>query len=154
MLGTNNIWTNIGDCMMIAGNAIRNVTNALNGPNYNMVDPSSGFDMNMSRRDLPCYQNNAYYNAANYNGYYNMPQQVSNLYNPYYPPQAPSTYIPGISDPKYGVAPSTYDNHGAYYQQSQSYMNVNPNAGMYVPLQRYVSPFNNTGYPMGGYYGY
>ena len=145
MLNTN-IWTDISDGMNIVSNALRGISSMLNGPQPTMGNVPQ-MDMNMSRRDLPCYQTPNY----NMNPYCGTPM-VSNGMNMYggYVPTTYSPYIPGISNPNYGVAPTYINNQ---------YMNANPNTNMYCQLPQYQSPFmnNNTtvyGYPSGGTYGY
>lgn len=154
------IWSNISDGMAIVSDAFRTVGNVLNG---SQPQPqgygNNGLDINMSRRDLPCYQPQMY-NIGIPANYYTPPVTPS-PYNMYYggytQPVPTMTYIPGMSDPNYGMGPSIFDSRGGYgYIPNTSY---NPMQNNYVPLQTYQSPFmtnNNTitGYPNGGRYGY
>ena len=146
MLNTN-IWTDISDGINIVSNALRGI-GTMFGPQQQMGTPPQ-MDMNMSRRELPCYQQPNY--NMNPNCWSNpMTNMQYGFTAPVYTP-----YIPGITDPRYGILPQT--TMGQYYQQSNMY--ANPNTNMYCQLPQYQSPFmnnNNTvyGYPSGGRYGY
>lgn len=149
MLNTN-IWTDISDGMNIVSNALRGI-GSMFGPQNQMMGNAPQMDINMSRRDLPCYQ------QPNPNCW-TIPMTSTMPYN--YPTPAYTPYIPGITDPRYGMpSASMIDNRNMYYPQQSMSMNVNPNTNMYCQLPQYQSPFmnnNNTiyGYPSGGRYGY
>ena len=148
MLNTN-IWTDISEGMNIVSNALRGIGSMFSLQNQTMGVPPQ-MDINMSRRDLPCYQ------QPNPNCW-TMSMTSTMPFN--YPAPVYTPYIPGITDPRYGMPnPSMVDNRNMYYPQQTMNMNVNPNANMYCQLPQYQSPFmnNNTvyGFPSGGRYGY
>lgn len=161
MFNSSSLLSNISDGMAIVSDAIRSVNHAMNGQ-PNMGYCNTGIDMNMSRRDLPCYQNPMYNsNAGIPNQYCNNPYPLPVYGYPNGYAQPMMSYIPGKTDPRYGMAPSIYDNRGPM-NYNPPYMTT-PNTGSmtngYFSMQTYTSPFMNQnttmyGYPYGGKYGY
>lgn len=142
-MSNTNIWADISDGIAMVSNAIRGVTNAFANPQP-PLGMNPGFDVNMSRRDLPMYQNPVYSTPQ----YYAPPSGFINMAPPVQSMPVAYPYIPGMTDPRYGMS-------GAYPPSSYS-MNVN-GINPYCQLPTYTSPFPNNvvyGYPGGNNYGY
>lgn len=162
MLFNANICNNIADGLDIVSRAIRGINGVINPQKPIPVDPAwyngnvnGNININMSRRDLPT--NQYPYNAQYPSSYY------MNQYPQYGYYQPSTNYVPGVSNPNYGMNP--FNNYGLY--GNNPYVG---NMGMYsnynytAPLPTYTSPFQNSnsnsnsntiyGHPSGGNYGY
>lgn len=143
MFNTNsNVWTTICDCIDIASRAIREMSSSVyTQPNGAPAPHTSRRDMyvqqptygypNPYQRYAPQYYQQQYYQAP-----YQQPAQMNSYYG----------YIPGKTDPGYGLDPNRY---GAYNYSTNNY-------GGY-PYQMQTYSYGYGGQPTSGgtsYYGY
>ena len=151
MFENSRAWSTLCDCIDIASRTIRAIADPSFNVNPMMCNP---IPQHASRRDNG-YQN-TYPHPQMYGQVYPTPQYQPSYPQPYTYGTYVTPYIPGKSDPNYGLNPNAQ--HSGSYQTYAGYYNPQYQSQAPSNGQGVTCSFGYGGRPaqqnLGGYYGY